>query len=358
MKIFTILGCRPEIIRLSEIIKKIDKCIGEENHFIFNTMQNYNDNLNADFFEEFGLRETDYNCYGESQSFSKQLAAIFPQLETELIKFKPDKFLCLGDTNSSLGAIVAKRLGIPVYHMEAGNRCHSFKSPEEVNRHIIDHITDIHMPYTQRSKENLIAEGIRNHKIFVIGNPIYEILQQYDSNIQRSNILKTLNVVPGQYILVTLHRAENVDTLYLIEFLNALRTLSDRHKIIFSCHPHTRKNITPDFLVSINEKDFKILDPLGFIDFVCLEANALCVMSDSGTVQEECAILDVPNVVLRDYTERPETQEHGNCIISGHEVKNVVMAFDAVIKAKSSGCPVEYKTDKVSDNVLRILLSV
>ena len=364
MKVFTLLGTRPEIIRLSEIIKKLDLYIGKENHFIFNTMQNYNDNLNANFFNEFKLRNWNNSCVGNNaypdenyNTFTSQVARIFPALERHLQDFKPDRFLCLGDTNSTLGVIVAKRLGIPVYHMEAGNRCYNYASPEEVNRHVIDSITDIHMPYSAQSKQNLLAEGISNHKIFVTGNPIYEVLNKNTHAIDKSDILKKLDLSPREYILVTLHRQENVDNISLIDFLNVFKELSYSNPIIFSCHPRTRKNITPDFMNTINDKNFKILNPLGFFDFVKLEKNALCVMSDSGTVQEECSIFEVPNVVLRDYTERTETQEHGNCIISGKKPENIKEAFKIVTKMPSVDCPVEYKYEHVADTVIRILLS-
>ena len=276
-----------------------------------------------------------------------------------MIKEKPDRLLILGDTNSGLSAIVAKRLGIPVFHMEAGNRCYDDRVPEEVNRRIIDHSSDILMPYTYRSKENLIREGIERQRIFVIGNPINEVLINYQGEIEDSKILDKLGLGEKRYFLVTMHRAENVDIeKRLTNLVKSFDILSQRYKlpIICSLHPRT-KNKMQDFHLSSKHNYIQYLTPLGFFDFIALEKNAFCVLSDSGTVQEECCIFGIPNVTIRDVTERPETIECGSNILSGVEpeyVKSVVNMITT--NPKKWNVPSEYLETDVSSKVLSILM--
>lgn len=355
MKIVTVLGTRPEIIRLSLIIKKLDSysC-----HIVIHTGQNYDTNLHDIFMQELGVRKPDYYLDAKG-SFAEQVAIILKKTEVILQKEKPDKFLVLGDTNSSLAAIIAKRLQIPVYHMEAGNRCFDDTVPEEINRRIIDHASDILLPYTQKSKENLLQEGIKGNRIFVTGNPILEVLNYFEKNIRKSNILEKIKIKKNNYFLVTLHRQENVDNpVRLTRFIDALNKISKNYTlpIIWSVHPRTKK--------MLEEKKYKIhkkvllFKPFGLFDFIKLEKNAKCVLTDSGTVQEECSILHIPNVTLRDTTERPETLEVGSNIISGSEPESILKALAiSMVKKSQWSPPIEYLQTNVSDVIVNILHS-
>src|SRR5450759_1915710 len=304
----TILGTRPEIIRLSRIIAKLN---GLCQLVLVNTGQNYDANLNDIFFDQLSVRAPDYYL-GARGSFGEQIGTILSQCEKVMQVEKPDKFLVLGDTNSSLAAVMAKRLAIPVYHMEAGNRCYDDRVPEEVNRRIIDHCSDVLMPYTERSRQNLLDEGIPGKRIFVTGNPIYEVIRYYDEKILQSTVLADLGIEPGKYFLVTMHRAENVDIESRFRSLvAALNLVQNEYKlpIIVSTHPHTRARIQEWDLGSINDQ-IQFLPPFGFFEFITLERNALSVLSDSGTVQEECSIFGVPNVTIRDAVSYTHLRAH------------------------------------------------
>jgi len=355
VKILTILGTRPEIIRLCRIIAKLD---GTCDNILVHTGQNYDYELNEVFFNQLGVRQPDH-FLGARGSFGEQISVILRGLEKILRDQKPDKFLVLGDTNSSLGAIMAKRLGIPVYHMEAGNRCHDDRVPEEVNRRIIDHSSDVLLPYTERSRANLLREGIPGERIYVTGNPIYEVIQYYKTRIDRASVLDQLKLKPQSYFLVTLHRAENVD---VEARLRSLTTGLDRIQkeyglpVIVSTHPHTKASMQ-SFGVEIENEQVRFLPPFSFFDFIALEKNARCVLSDSGTVQEECAIFRIPNVTLRDVTERPETLECGSNILSGAEAESVVHCVRTVLGCEApASAPPEYLAKNVSDTVLKILM--
>lgn len=352
----TILGTRPEIIRLSRIIPKLD---GLGQHHLVHTGQNYDPRLNELFFDELQLRQPDIFLGVRGDSFGEQAGKILAGIEKALDEVQPDRVLILGDTNSGLAAIIAKRRGIPVYHMEAGNRCYDDRVPEEVNRRIIDHSSDVLLPYTERSRQNLIKEGIPGQRIYVTGNPIYEVIQHYDPQIRNSTILSTLNLQPQRYFLVTLHRAENVD---IEERLVGLTTGLDRIQreygipVIISTHPRTRARRAKQD-TAIKNDQLRFLEPFGFFDFISLERNAFCVLSDSGTVQEECCIFKVPNVTLRDVTERPETIEHGSNILSGAEPETIARCVHIVLNQKTQWAPPpEYLVPYVSDTVVRILL--
>src|SRR5947209_6464435 len=291
MKIVTVLGTRPEIIRLSRIIAKLDTLCDQ---VIMHTGQNYDRNLNEIFFEQLGVRKPDY-FLGARGTFGEQIGIILAESERILKQEKPDRFLVLGDTNSSLAAVVAKRLGIPVYHMEAGNRCFDDRVPEEVNRRIIDHSSDVLLPYTERSRANLLREGIAGERIFVTGNPIFEVITHYDSRIEESDILKTLKLEAGKYFLVTMHREENVDIEERLRSLfDALDQIQREYQapVVCSVHPRTRKRMEK-FNTSVQNERIIFSEPFGFFDFISLERNAWCVLSDSGTVQEECCIFRV-----------------------------------------------------------------
>ncbi len=354
MKVLTVLGTRPEIIRLSRIIEKLD---ATSQHVLVHTGQNYDPHLNDVFFQQLGIRAPDYYLNAQG-SLGEQTSIILAGTEKILLEEKPDKLLVLGDTNSALSAIIAKRYGIPVYHMEAGNRCYDDRVPEEVNRRIIDHSSDVLMPYTERSRQNLLREGIPGQHIYVTGNPILEVIRHYDSQIRASTILHDLALETGRYFLVTLHRAENVDVeKRLREFALALDMLQQRHAlpIVVSTHPHTRARLESFGIVTENP-DVRFLQPFGFFDFIALEQNATCVLSDSGTVQEECAIFKVANITLRDVTERPETIECGSNILTGANAENIVCSVSLVLARKSDWkVPSEYLIENVSDTVIKIL---
>jgi UDP-N-acetylglucosamine 2-epimerase (non-hydrolysing) len=355
MRILTILGTRPEIIRLSRVIEKLDASC---DHTLVHTGQNYDPNLNDVFFQQLGVRSPDHfmNTKG---SIGEQLGIILAETEKILIQVKPDKLLILGDTNSALSAIIAKRYGIPVYHMEAGNRCYDDRVPEEVNRRIIDHSSDILMPYTERSRQNLLREGIPGERIYVTGNPIYEVIQHHQTQIKSSAIMKDLDIEAGKYFLVTLHRAENVDfEPRLKQFAIALEQVQTRYQmpVIISTHPRTKSRLE-SFGINLQNPMLRFMEPFGFFDFVALEQHARCVLSDSGTVQEECAIFKVPNVTLRDVTERPETIECGSNILTGGSVDSIVNCVELVLEQGNNWeTPREYLVANVSDVVVKALL--
>ncbi len=355
MKILTILGTRPEIIRLCRIIEKLDRLC---DHVIVHTGQNYDANLNDIFFQQLGVRAPDHYL-GARGTFGEQLGTIVTGMERIFQQEAPDRFLVLGDTNSSLGAIAAKRMGIPVYHMEAGNRCYDDRVPEEVNRRLIDHSSDVLLPYTERSRQNLLREGISGERIYVTGNPINEVIRHYAPQIDQSTILKDLGVEGNGYFLVTMHRAENVDKQERLEKLMTAFTLLQQEyglPFIISTHPRTRIRMEQFGLDKINPM-LRFLPPFGFFDFIALEKHALCVLSDSGTVQEETALFGVPNVTLRDVTERPETLECGSNMLSGVAVDSVISSVHTVLALHQPWRPpAEYLQENVSETVIRILL--
>lgn len=352
----TLLGTRPEIIRLSRIIEELD---GLCEHVLVHTGQNYDVNLNDVFFQQLGVREPDHYL-GAQGSFGEQIGTILTQSERVMLDEKPDRFLVLGDTNSSLAAITAKRLGIPVYHMEAGNRCFDDRVPEEVNRRIIDHSSDVLLPYTERSRQNLLREGIAGERIHVTGNPIYEVIQHYEPHISQADILKRLELKAGKYFLVTMHREENVD---IEGRLHRITTALDRVQleyempVIVSTHPRTRLRMK-SFGIKLNNQEVRFLDPFNFFDFIALERNALCVLSDSGTVQEECCIFRVANVTIRDVTERPETLECGSNMLSGVDPEMIIMCVHTVLSQEPQWTvPPEYLVNYVSAAIVKIVLS-
>lgn len=357
MKVMTILGTRPEIIRLSLIIKKLDENC---DHILVHTGQNYSSLLYDIFFQELNIRKPDYYLQVPSSSFGVQVGKLLQLIEETILSEKPDKILILGDTNSGLSAIIAERLGIPVFHMEAGNRCFDLKVPEEKNRRIIDAISTYAMPYTLGSRENLLKDGISKDKIFVSGNPIFEVLRYYDENIEKSNILRELNLEKGRYILATIHRAENVDVKERLEIIiNAINSVQKELncKIIFSVHPRTKSKIEQFGFLNANKNIF-YSEPFGFFDFVMLEKNCALVLTDSGTVQEECCIFQVPTVTIRDSTERPETVECGSNVVSGVSYEKIIMC--SKLMANANQCwnyPDGYIDNNVSSKVVNFLLS-
>ena len=356
MKVLTVLGTRPEIIRLSRIIEKLDRYA---EHVLVHTGQNFDRQLSDVFFEEMQVRKPNHYFGETTNTMAEQIAQILIQSEAVFTREKPDRLLILGDTNSALCAIIAKRMNIPVFHMEAGNRCYDDRVPEEINRRLIDHSSDVLMPYTERSRANLLREGIPGDRIYVTGNPILEVIENYRPQIEHSSSLQKMGIEPRGYFLVTLHRAENVDQENrLRKFVHSFELISERYQrpVIVSTHPRTRHRLEK-FGVATTRGDVRFCEPFGFFDFIALEQNACCVLSDSGTVQEECAIFGVPNVTLRDVTERPETIECGSNILSGCEPGSILSSVEIALEPGAKWqAPPEYLCQRVSDIALRIVL--
>lgn len=355
MKIVTIIGTRPEFIRLSRILPLLDKY---SEHYIIHTGQNYDYNLDKVFFKNFQIRKPNY-FLNAKKSFGNQISIIFKKLEKILLDIRPDRFLVLGDTNSSLGAIIAKRLSIPVFHMEAGNRQYNDVVPEEVNRRLIDHSSDILLPYTQRSCENLIREGIERKRIFVTGNPMFEVINFYQKEINSSKILKKLKINKDKFFLLTSHRQENVDNAEklrsIIDILNNLVQIK-KIPLIWPIHPRSILRLNK-FKIKFN-KLIKLITPLDFFEFSNLEKNCYCIITDSGTVQEEASILKKPNLIIRDSTERPETIEAGSSILIGSKKDNIKKQIEIAtdlsgIEEKVQG----YHVENVSNKIIKILFS-
>lgn len=352
----TIFGTRPEIIRLSLVIKTLDEYCEQ---ITVHTGQNFNESLSDIFLRDLKVRMPDVHMGVKTDSFGQQVGQILQKTDEIIEKYKPEKVLILGDTNSALSAIIAARRGIPVFHMEAGNRCFDNRVPEEVNRRIIDHSSTILMPYTERSKENLVAEGIERERIYTTGNPIKEVLDGFKVEINSSNAFEKFNVVAKDYFLVTLHRSENVDLPErLTKIFKGFEKIVKKYKkkLLISVHPRTAEKLEK-FNIKPSTKKIKLLEPLGFFDFVKLEKEAFAVLTDSGTVQEECAIFGVPNVTLRDVTERPETIECGSNVLSGAETDSILLALDmAISNVKVWQAPKDYLIDNVSQTVTKIVL--
>jgi UDP-N-acetylglucosamine 2-epimerase (non-hydrolysing) len=358
MKIMTVLGTRPEIIRLSRVIEKLDRLA--DRHILVHTGQNFDPSLSDLFFDELGIRQPDHYLGARGDTFGEQIGQIISLSESVMLEEKPDRLLILGDTNSALSGVVAKRLGIPVYHMEAGNRCYDDRVPEEVNRRIVDHSSDVLMPYTERSRMNLLREGIDGRRIFVTGNPILEVIEHYNPRIEASSVLGRLGLELRKFMLVTMHRAENVDIeSRLRSLIAALELLHHEYglPVICSTHPRTRAVMQRFQLDPTAQKGIQFHDPFGLFDFIALERQAFCVLSDSGTVQEECSIFKVPNVTIRDVTERPETLECGSNILSGVGPDSILRCVRTVLDQENDWtAPPEYLVKSVSPTVVRIVL--
>jgi UDP-N-acetylglucosamine 2-epimerase (non-hydrolysing) len=357
VNVMTILGTRPEIIRLSLIIPLLDQYA--ENHVLVHTGQNFTYSLSEVFFEQLQLRQPNYFLQDRQQSLGGQLSIMFIELEKLFIQEKPDLVLVLGDTNSALSSILAERMGISVIHMEAGNRCFDWSVPEEKNRKVIDAISTINMPYTSQSKDNLIREGIPIQRIMVSGNPIYEVLLHYEQDIAQSRILETLGLTSNQYFLVTTHRAENVDHPgHLTEIINGLNLVAEAfgQRIICSIHPRTKSRLDCTSSLQINPL-IEFYEPFGFFDFVLLEKHTRCAITDSGTVQEECCLFHVPTVTIRNSTERPETIECGSNIVSGLNANQILEAVKLMVQLPTDWiCPQGYLETNVSMKVIKFML--
>ncbi|MAD57025.1 MAG: UDP-N-acetylglucosamine 2-epimerase (non-hydrolyzing) [Porticoccus sp.] len=356
MKLLTIFGTRPELIRLSLILRDLDKYT---NNITVHTGQNYDFELDGIFLKELEIRKPDY--YLNSQgTFAEQISNSFTKIEKILKKEKPDKLLVLGDTNSSLTSIIAKRLHIPIYHIEAGNRSFNPFSPEEINRKIIDHSADLHMVYSNRSFNHLKKEGIKEKSIFIVGNPIFEVLNYYNRKINKSKILNRLKIKRKKYISMTLHREENVDNLEKLKgILDYLKKINNdfNMQIIWPIHP--RSKVKFNNLKLKKEYSFiSLIKPLGFFDYVKLQKNSFLVITDSGTVQEECSINKIPQIILRDSTERDETLESGSGLLvnnlKSYDYKklNFIISNSSLIET-----PREYVINNTSYKIINLLLN-
>jgi UDP-N-acetylglucosamine 2-epimerase (non-hydrolysing) len=355
LRVLTILGTRPEIIRLSLIIGKLDRL---SDHTVLHTGQNYAPELDRVFFEMMRIRDPDVYLDSRSPTIFKQVAKILEGTEKWIAEVDPDACLILGDTYSALSAIVAERANVPVFHMEAGNRCFDPRVPEERNRKIVDHTSSWLLPYVPNSRQNLLDEGIDKERIFVSGNPIFEVLEHYQGGIRSSDILERLGLEEKRYFLVTAHRAENVDVperlFGIVSALNRLAADYDR-QVVWSVHPRTRERIQASGF-EVNRR-ILLSAPFDLFDFVRLEKSAFCVLTDSGTVQEECCIFGVPAVTVRDTTERPETVECGSTMLAGCDADRILEA----VKLMTETCfdwdmPEGYVDPNVSDKVIRHLL--
>tara|TARA_B110001452_G_scaffold250350_1_gene238512 strand:- start:13069 stop:14193 length:1125 start_codon:yes stop_codon:yes gene_type:complete len=359
MKVVTILGTRPEIIRLSITIKLLDKYV---DHKIIHTGQNYDYELNEVFFKDLELRKPDYFLDINTSSLGTIYGETIIKSEKILKSENPDAVLILGDTNSSIAGIIAKRLQIPIYHVEAGNRSFDQNVPEEINRKIIDHIADFNIVYTERSRQHLISEGYPQRKIYLCGSPINEIFTNYKTKLKESKILKKLNLEPENYFLASIHRQENVDVkenlLKILECLNEIAKKYD-NKIIVSTHPRTQDRLKAVKNIEI-DKRVVFLKPFGFFDYLNLQQKSKAVISDSGTVSEESAILDFPAITLRKSMERPEAIDSGSIILTGLDKETVLTSLDVVMtqhkieSAKSS--PKEYNIKNTSWRILKLIL--
>jgi UDP-N-acetylglucosamine 2-epimerase (non-hydrolysing) len=352
MKIMSIFGTRPEIIRLSRIFPLLD---ANFKHIMVNTNQNYTSELNSIFFSDLKIRKPDYNLNIKTEKFGTEISEIILQTEKIIVKEKPDVMIILGDTNSGLAAIIGAHYGIKIVHLEAGMRAYDFRMPEDKNRTLIDHLSSILLPYTNYSRENLVRENIHPSKIYVIGNPIIEVIDYFLPNIEKSDILKKMKLKEKEYFLITAHRSENVDNEEnLKKIFLSLEKIQEKFKkrIIYPIHPRTLSKIKNIII----PKSIEIIKPLGFFDFTKLEKNAFCLITDSGTVPEESLYFKIPSVTIRETTERPEFIESGFNIIAGLEPDNVVSAVSIITSNPlKGGWNSDFGNGDTSTKVLNIL---
>ena len=360
LKVMTIVGTRPELIRLSRVMAKLNSNLC---HILVHTGQNYDFELNEVFFKELEIPKPDYFLDVNTTSLGKVLGEALIKIEPVLYKENPDAVLILGDTNSSIAAIMAKRLHIPIYHMEAGNRSFDLNVPEEINRRIIDHIADFNLVYTENSRRHLLSEGLHHRRIYLTGSPMYEILQYYSDRIENSDILETLSIRSKEFFIVSMHREENVDNILILKtIVSVLNKLAEDFDlpVIVTTHPRTRKRLAALKNIDLN-KNISLLKPFGFFDYVKLQKNALCVISDSGTISEESAIHNFPAITMRNSMERPEALDAGSIILAGFNTNNVISSIKIVIdQHQTSGItksvPNEYLIPDTSQRVLNIII--
>jgi len=361
LKCMSIVGTRPEIVRLSETIKKLDMYT---DHCLVFTGQSYDYEMSQIFFDELRIRKPDYTLDVKADSLGQQVTNILSQCEDVMVKEKPDVVLVLGDTNSALSCYASKRLGIRVVHMEAGNRCFDERVPEEVNRRIIDHISDVNICYTEHARRNLLREGLQPSRIFVLGSPLPEVYKVHDKSIQASEVRSRLGLTEKGYLLASIHREENVENeRRLFEIIRTLGDLGREHQvpIVFSTHPRTQKKLSQKSVRYIPNNNVLLHPPFGMFDYINLQLGALCCLSDSGTIHEDAAILGIPAVNVRDSQERPEVYDTGNVVMSGTDEASIVEAVRLVVEQVEAGVkfdkPLEYMATNYSDKAMRTILS-
>lgn len=361
-KIVTVVGTRPEIIRLSRVLAILESTESIE-HILVHTGQNYDYELNEIFFKDLNVKKPDYFLNAVGVSAINTIGNIISAIEPILKEVQPEAFLVLGDTNSCLCAIPAKRMKIPIFHMEAGNRCFDLRVPEEINRRIVDHVSDINLTYSSIAREYLLKEGLSPERVIKTGSPMMEVLNFYKENIENSNVIDKLGLKKGQYFVISCHRAENVDgDKQFLKIVSILNCVAEKYQmpIIVSTHPRTRKRV--DQLNIQFNAHVQLLKPLGFFDYVKLQKNAYAVISDSGTISEESSILNFPALNLREAHERPEAVEEGAVMMVGLNQERVLQALE-VLETQKSGeertlrTVHDYSMPNVSEKVLRIILS-
>ena len=359
LKLMTILGTRPEIIRLSEVIKKADKYF---EHVLVHTGQNWDYTLNQIFCDELGLREPDYYLEAVGSDLGETIGNIIAKSYKILADVKPDALLILGDTNSALSAISAKRLKIPIFHMEAGNRCFDENLPEETNRRIVDHIADVNLCYSEHARRYLNSEGVTKERTYVTGSPMAEVLTANIEKIKASTVLETLGLEEGKYILLSAHREENIDDeKNFFSLMNAVNAMAEKYDmpIVYSMHPRSAKYI--ELRAFKFHPNIRSLKPFGFSDYNNLQMNAFCVVSDSGTIPEEASYFKFPAVSIRTSTERPEGMDKGNFIIGGISTEQVLQAVDLAASMVENGdlgvATPDYTDENVSVKVVKIIQS-
>jgi UDP-N-acetyl-L-fucosamine synthase len=357
LKVMTIVGTRPEIIRLARVIDRLDRTV---NHVLVHTGQNYDRNLNEVFFEDLSLRAPDHYLGVDTTSLGRVLGETLVRTEEVLIEERPDAVLVLGDTNSCIAAVMAKRMRIPGYHMEAGNRSFDENVPEETNRRLVDHVADFNLAYTEHARRNLLSEGLHPRRVMVTGSPMREVLEHFRGEIDASPILDQLGLQAGGYFLVSAHREENVDSparlTKLLECLSQVHAAYDL-PVVVSTHPRTRKRL--EALGDSGVGDIRWLEPFGFHDYNHLQMQAACVLSDSGTISEESAILGFPAITLRESIERPEALDAGTIMMTGLEVADVMAAVEIAMADAVPGTsvPAGYEISDVSNRVVRFIVS-
>jgi UDP-N-acetylglucosamine 2-epimerase (non-hydrolysing) len=361
LKVMTIVGTRPEIIKLSRVIGELDRYV---DHTLVHTGQNYDYELNEIFFKDLGLRKPDHFLNAAGNSAAETIGNVIAKADVVMAEVAPDALLLLGDTNSCLAVIAAKRRKIPIFHMEAGNRCFDQRVPEEINRKIIDHISDINLTYTEHARRYLLAEGLKAEMVLKTGSPMKEVLGHHKKQIEASDVLKRLGLSNGSYFVVSAHREENIDSAENFrDFLSTLDAVAKTHdlQVVVSTHPRTRKRLEEQSERGLDGR-VQFLKPLGFFDYVHLQMHASCVISDSGTITEESSILGFPAVTIRQAHERPEGMDEGTLIMCGLRPERVLDAVRIVMEQHQRGMPTrrivqDYDTDNVSGKVLRIILS-
>ena len=359
LRVMTVVGTRPEIIRLSRIISKLDKYT---NHTLIHTGQNYDYELNEIFFEDLGIRQPDYYLNSSDKNAIRTIGKILISVDKILEELKPEALLVLGDTNSCMSILAAKKKKIPTFHFEAGNRCFDMRVPEEINRKIIDHIADINITYSSIAREYLLNEGIRKDTIIKIGSPMKEVIKYYQEKIDNSQILKNLKVEKYKYFLASFHREENINSDNLLKFINIINLIVEKYKlpVIFSTHPRTRKKLEESKFI-IN-KEINFLKPQSFSNYLKLQINAKAVLSDSGTINEESSILNFPALNIRESHERPEAMEETSVMMTGVNEDRVFQALEILSSQnrdqnRSLKLVKDYDVDNVSEKVIRIIIS-